>query len=118
MGILEKESSKHTRNTKIKSAILKSIEAAGLMSVAVFAPNALKVFYKITGKKFSIYDNNNIKKSLNRLLNENLVKFETKNGKKFLNLTDAGKRKLLILEASDFKLKIPKKWDKKWRLLI
>jgi len=117
MGVLEKESKKKTRITLLKKVILRTIATAGFLAVALLAPNALRVF-KSFGNKIAKQWDVSVKKSLSGLIEERLVFFEEKDGKKFLHLTGKGKRKLQILELVDFKLKKPKRWDFKWRILI
>ena len=43
MGIIEEKSRKRKRKGDVQKAILTSIKVAGLLSVAILAPNALKV---------------------------------------------------------------------------
>jgi CRISPR-associated endonuclease Cas2 len=119
MGILEEEVKKQIRNTKIQKVILQTIAAAGILSIALLAPNALQMLKLFDNKKTKRYSQkHNVHSAIGRLVAAGLVKFEnTKNGK-CVRLTAEGERKLRIIEAMDFKIKKPKKWDKKWRLII
>lgn len=112
MGLQETEVKIKTRNSKIQKAILQTIATAGILSVALLAPNVLsllKIFNKNKNKKHSI----NI--SRERMIKSDLIEYG-ENG--FLQITELGKRRLREIEANDFKFKKPKKWDGKWRILI
>ncbi len=90
-----------------------TVAAAGLLSVALLAPNAVQVL-KMFGWKPGKRHKEMIGRSRNMLLEKGLLRYEGK----FLRLTPKGEKKLRQLELSEFKLKRPKKWDKKWRVLI
>ncbi len=55
-----------------------------------------------------------ISSSASKLVKKGLMKFE--NG--YYELTDSGKQILRHWEIADYKIKIPKRWDRKWRLVI
>lgn len=115
---LEKEFKKERKKANLQKIILGTIATAGILSVALVAPNALQVLgsFGIDKKlKNFRYDAN---RSLSRLLSSGLVVFVEKDGKKYLRLTEKGKLKLIHLEKFNFKFKKPRKWDKKWRIVI
>lgn len=108
------------KRTKIKIAkiILLTIAAAGVLSMAVLAPNALQsleMFYGNKKKGFHQYYINNV---INRLKNKGFIEFRKKNGKTFIYLTEKGRQNLLKYQLQELTIKKPKKWDKKWRILI
>lgn len=118
MSEIEKELKKERKKTNIQKVILGSIATAGLLSVALVAPNAIQLL-----KSFGIDKNlknftNDTNRSLSNLLSAGLVVFIEKDGKKYLKLTEKGKLKLMRLEKYNFQFKKPKKWDKKWRIII
>ncbi len=116
MGKLEKESYKRNRGVNLQRAVLKSVAMAGVVSVAVVAPNALRVL-KLLGVDKML--NRNTRQGINvsrRRLIENGFLSYPKDG--FIRLTKKGEQKLYELEKHDYKLPHPKKWDKKWRVLI
>ncbi|MDO8492773.1 MAG: CRISPR-associated endonuclease Cas2 [bacterium] len=116
MGKLEKESYKRSRRAYLQRAILKSVAIAGAISVAVVAPNAMQIL-KMLGvdKKLNRNTKQGINVSRRRLVEHGLIAY-AKNG--FLKLTKRGEQKLLMLEKYDYKIPHPKRWDKKWRVLI
>lgn len=110
-----------TKEKKIKVAIiiLKIIATAGLLSITIAAPNALQaldVFYRKDKRKYN--KKSYIKRSITRLEEKGLIEFVSKNGKKFIRLTQKGKYKLLKYQMGELKIKKPRKWDKKWRIII
>jgi len=118
MGKLEKELKTRTRKENIQKAILSGIAAVGLLGVAILAPNALQAlkFFGIEPKnKWQKYNFNH---SIRRLKEHDLICFEKTSRGTFARLTPKGEDKLRKFELLDYKLKRPKKWDKKWRMLI
>ncbi len=114
MDILEESSAKRTHRDNIRKAILQSVATAGLLSVAILAPNALQML-KLFGWKPHKRYREVIARSRDRLIEHNLL---VRNEKGFLSLTSKGEAKLRELERREYKLPRPKRWDKKWRVLI
>ena len=116
MGNLETEVKKEIRATKIQKAILQTIATAGILSVALLAPNALQAL-KMFGlsKKIKMNREHSINASRKRLVEKGLVEY-SKNGMLFL--TSLGQKRLEQIERMEYKVKIPQKWDGKWRVLI
>lgn len=118
MGRMESEVKKQVRATKLQHAILASIKAVGILSMALVAPNALRMFEVLGGRKWkqSLFKYS-ATRATSRLAQAGLILFEdTKNGK-VLRLTEKGKQRLLFAEAKNFRLSKPKRWDKKWRIV-
>ncbi|HEY4508745.1 MAG TPA: hypothetical protein VJC13_00465 [Candidatus Paceibacterota bacterium] len=113
MGTLEERSRKRRRKENIQKAILTTVKVAGLLTVATVAPNSIK-YLKSLGIVPNKRQKEVIGKSRDRLIDNGLLKYE--NG--FLSLTKKGEVKIQILEQQDWKTDIPRKWDKKWRMLI
>lgn len=116
MGKLEDENKKIIRATKIQKIVLQTIATAGILSVVLLVPNALQMLkiFNIDKKnqRNKIFSINNSRK---RLVEKGFVKY-SENG--FLTLTLLGKKVLNKFENRDFKIQKPKKWDRKWRVLI
>jgi len=118
MSEIEKELKKESKKKNIQKIILNSIATAGILSVALLAPNVLSVLRPFVLDKKSKNFKYNTNRSLSRLLLLGLVIFIEKDGKKYLRLTEKGKLKLMTLEKDNFKFCKPQKWDKKWRIVI
>ena len=113
MGVLEQSSRKRTRNKNLQKIVLQTVAAAGFLSVALLAPNALQALRQVglfpKHRQKEIFNS-----SRNRLVKAGLLAYEGK----FIRLTAKGEAKLRQLERHDYKLARPKRWDKKWRVLI
>lgn len=88
--------------------------AVGFLSVALMAPNALKILGSF-GIKTSDKTKNAIARSRKRLVQSGLLEYMPQG---LLRLTEKGRAKLRQLELNDYALQKPKRWDKKWRVLI
>lgn len=104
-----------TRKRKIdcKKIILSTVAVAGILAIGVVAPNALGAMMKagiIPGRRQKEVINTVQK----RLVRQGLLMY--KDG--FSKLTPKGTAVLQKLELKDYKIKKPRRWDKKWRVLI
>ena len=113
MGKLEAESRKRTRRANIQKLVLASAAAVGGISVALIAPGVIGAMGKLglipSARQLEI-----IKKSRSRLVARGLLVYHGT----MLCLTARGEQVLRRLELHDFKLRKPKRWDHKWRVLI
>ena len=116
MGRLETENKKQIRITKIQSVVLKTVAAVGVIGVALVLPNALQML-KTFGldNKLRASCRRSVNNSRRRLVESGLLKYSHEG---FLELTPLGKKTLLKIQLADYKVKKPKKWDRKWRILI
>ncbi len=119
MGNLEREIKKQDKRKNIQKIILNTVFAVGMLSVAMVAPNVLSAIKKLEGSsrrkknlKYSIND------SFTRLREKGLIEIIEVDGKKVACITKRGESKLDFLDKHNFKLKIPKKWDSRWRIVI
>ncbi len=113
MAISEVHFKKKTRKKNLQGAILQCIKIAGLLSVGLLVPNALQIFRgrnSIVDKK----DKASVNSVLYRLIRNGLVKYSERK----LTLTDKGRSFLKNLEQNNFNFPKPRKWDKKWRIVI
>jgi DNA-binding transcriptional regulator PaaX len=97
----------------LEKIILQSVAFAGLLPIAILAPNVLGAMGKL-GMLPKSREREFISNSRTRLIKKGLLKYE--NG--FLQLTAAGEKQINRLRLLDYKLKKPKTWDEKWRVLI
>ncbi len=109
------------RETKIKigKVILKTLATAGVLSMAILAPNVLQVlgsFYKGEKKKYNV--KYYVKNKITDLKKQGFITFEEENNRIFVRLTDKGRERLLKYQLREIVIKKPKKWDKKWRVII
>ncbi|MDD2935422.1 MAG: hypothetical protein PHX25_03030 [Candidatus Pacebacteria bacterium] len=103
-----------------KKVILATVATVGVIGVAVIAPNIFQVAKQFSGKsKYRKYEQKYyLNKTIQNLIKQGLIKLETKNGLKFVRLTKKGESQLAKYKLGDLEIKKPKKWDKKWRMII
>lgn len=97
----------------MKRLILSSIKAVGVLGAALIVPNVLGAIGKL-GIVPGLRHEEVIRRSSKRLTSQGLLEWK---GKK-LTLTSKGEAALRQLELKGFDIPKPKKWDKKWRVLI
>jgi len=109
---------------KPKSEIVKDIlywlAISGAVFIAASSPyfvwNLEKEFFKwLKGKRYKR------KKTYNafyRLRKEGCIEIEKKNHQIYICLTEKGKKKAGWLQIDSLEIKKPKRWDKKWRIVI
>ena len=99
--------------------ILGTIATAGVLTVAVVAGNAIQAVDIFYGKKKRNHHTGSyVNRSIMRLKNQGMIKFEKRNGKSFVRLTEKGQQKLLKYQLREAIIKKPRWWDKKWRVLV
>ena len=112
MGNLERESKRVSRNALIRSVLLNTVKVTALLTLYTAAPNAVSGFYKL-GLLPGSRQKETVKRSYLRLLKNGYLTHEGK----YLRLTPKGNRELLQLQ-SRVRVKKPRRWDRKWRVLI
>jgi DNA-binding transcriptional regulator PaaX len=117
MGVIEKEIRKRERVGKTQKIILGAIAVAGIMTVAILAPNVLQAFGMVS-KAIGRSKKYEIRSSLSRLAKRGLIEFgKNKKGNTVVKLTPKGEKILRITGINGYKVKKPKKWDGKWRVI-
>ena len=120
MGKIETKIKKRVRKENLQRVLLNSVAAVGVLGMAVVAPNALQVLGQLGLVERGQYGrNSNLSRSMKKLLKDKSLEFQTaSNGKKYLTITKKGRQQLNIIEARNFNLEKPKRWDRKWRVII
>ena len=113
MGEIELRNRRRVRNTRTQKIILQTIKTAGLLSLALLAPNAIKAFEEL-GLMPKERQKEYIASSATKLVKKGLLKFS--NG--HYELTKEGEKLLKLWSMTSYELKKPRKWDKKWRIII
>ena len=103
--------------SEITKDILRGLLITGAVCIAATSPyfgiNLLKVL--IRKKKYSkkrVYD------TFYALRKYGFIKMEKKNHQIYISLTELGRKKAGIFQIDSLKINRPKKWDKKWRIVI
>lgn len=102
------------RNAKIKRAVLTAlvVAVAGGLNPTMLVNGILRELK--TDKHKRRLAQNAVYVARQRMLRQGLVEF--RDG--LLRITDEGKNVLCRMEANDYQIKKPRRWDKKWRMLI
>lgn len=115
--VLEEKSRKRSRKQNIQQVILSSVALAGIVSVSLIAPNAMQGFRFVgLGKRHSRFFQHSTNRARNRLVEKGLLEYVE--GKKYIQLTEKGRKQLRVWGLADYEIKKPRRWDKKWRILI
>ena len=105
------------KSSEIAGYILAALMLGGMIAIAATSPffiqnllRGLKGLKKYEGKK--VYD------TFYRLKQRGYINFYKKNNQIFISLTEKGRKKAGWTQMDDLKIKKPKKWDGKWRILL
>lgn len=113
MGKLEEKSSKNSKHKNLQHIILHTVAMAGILTVGLVAPQVIGALYKLgilSNKRQKEY----ISSSASKLVKRGLLFYD---GKRY-QMTPKGESILRRWQFADFKIRKPKKWDKKWRVII
>ena len=110
---MEKKSSNKKKRTDIQHLVLSAVAVAGVLSIALIAPNVLGAMNKL-GLLPGLLQREIIKAARGRLIKRGYLK--RIDGK--LRLTSKGQALFLRLQLKHVGLVRPRRWDGKWRLLI
>lgn len=90
-------------------------------SVGIFEYGDKGKFYRRSIKDYWQWrnlDKDRFSKDLYRLKRDKFIRTYLEGKEKFIELTNKGKEKIKNFLVKDLEIKIPKNWDKKWRLVI
>lgn len=116
MGNLEIAARKRKRRRNIEHAVLAAVGIAGILSVALIAPNIFQAIPRIAGDKYRLkYRAQTV---AGRLAQKGLARFVIRNNVRCVELTEKGLRKLSIERAKYTIDTRYKRWDKRYRLVM
>ncbi len=106
--------------TRVKEIILATVGLAGVMTLAVLAPNAVQLLkYVIKDERQKQNRLYYIKSVARQMADKGLVVFtENQQGQKIIRLTKRGREELKRYQQSVVEIPKPKKWDGKFHLII
>ncbi len=117
MGAIEQTAKRERRWGAFQKVVLYAA-IGGLMVATGAVPDFSKILKYYTGQKKGARFNYRVKTVLGRLAAKGLITFEERDGRKYARLTDAGKQVLELESLKDPKMRKPKRWDKRWRVVI
>lgn len=115
MGEMERRTRVRVRKQNIRRAVLTAIGVAGVLAVALAAPNSLQLLKYAPGMK-SRY-RSRAQRTLDRLMAQGYVR-KTGKRRNDVELTPRGQGLLTRLSIGTALYKPPEKWDGKWRIVI
>lgn len=108
---------------KLTKIILTSLLVSGAVAIAATSPYFAQSIFKDL-KKYAEYRSKNRKQkkklydTFYHLKNKGLINIEYQGKQMHISLTKEGKKKAGKYKIDNLEIKKPKKWDKKWRVLI
>ena len=116
MGKLEDASRKRKKKKDIQNAVLAVVAVTGFVAFAAVAGNALQLLDYLPNEKYNL--RYRAKSATGRLVAKKYVVWVEMDGKKYLRITEAG-RKAFAFEKAKIELKNQKKkWDGRWRMIV
>lgn len=107
------------RRTKLKHALLSTLETGGALTMAVIAPNAAQLLQRLIKtpqqRKNCLYY---IKSTVRQMADNGLVNLKKNQAGQIIGLTAKGRLELKRYARKDLKIVRPKQWDGKYRLII
>ncbi len=118
MARMEEYSRKRRRTHYVRQTVLGVIGTAGILAVAMIAPNVFQVLPHIMGKqRYKLAFQT--KTAIGRLAVKGHIRFASRDGKKYVEITEAGKRALALEEAKAVRFAgMNRRWDKRYRMVI
>lgn len=118
MGKLEESTQKRRRKENIQKTVLAVVAATGGLAVSLLAPNIFMAFPGIMGKqRYKLAFQG--RTAVGKLAAKGHVRFVEKHGSKRIEITEAGRRAFMLEEEKALlAAKRPKRWDKRWRLVM
>ncbi|MEW6407826.1 MAG: hypothetical protein AB1465_03995 [Patescibacteria group bacterium] len=96
--------------------ILKGLFTAGAITFALSSPYFILNILK--GINYNKYEKKRVAKTFYYLHRRGLINYRRKGKQIYISLTKRGKLYAQELQIDDLEIKRPKRWDKKWRILM
>ena len=112
------------KRSEITKMILKGLLYTGGITIALTSPHFVSkilpriIKYARHKKKMKKIERRRFYNSFNYLKNQGLIKMERKRKQLYVSLTKEGRKKCGKFQIDDLKIKKPRRWDNKWRILI
>jgi len=103
--------------SEIAKDILKWLLVSGLVIIAASSPYFILNLTR-NSNRWKKYKKRKVADTFRRLKRQGCIKIENKRGQIYISLTEKGRKLAGWLQIDALKIKKPKKWDKKWRIVI
>lgn len=99
--------------------LLMTLAMGGIVFAGALVPGLLSATNELKSNRKHKYTKKQIRNAAYNLKRRKLIKIIKDNdGKVTVELTNSGKKRIKDVVFEDLKIQKPKKWDKKWRVLI
>lgn len=102
---------------KVSKEILKYLLISGAILIAASSPYFASSLIRDI-KRFKAKDKQKVNNAFQYLKKSGLIKIEKDGFDTRIFLTEKGKKRAGKYQINDLKIEIPKKWDRKWRIII
>ncbi len=117
--IIEQGAREVRRRTNIQHVLLHAVSAAGILSVALLAPNALQVLNMFDGgKRRRMNPKYLFGTAFEKLTAKGMIQFGNTESGKYVRLTEKGQHELARMVARKPDTRVHHRWDKRWRMVI
>lgn len=99
-----------------KELLLEILKTGGVLSVSLLAPNAAQALKPLIGNRRE--DKKKFRSTINRMEQNGLIGIREKDGILTLTLKREGRIIALKYDIDNLAIPTPKKWDKRWSLVI
>ena len=103
--------------SEIVKDIFKILAVSGMVYVAASSPyfvlNLMRKFRRLKN-----YKKKKISDTFYNLRKQGCIKITKKNHQIYISLTEKGRKKAGWMQIDELKIKKPKKWDRKWRIVV
>ncbi len=119
MGVLEEREKKRIRITRYQKAIITSVGIAGALVAVAVAPAVFQAL-RFTGldKALRRRRYQTITRARLRLVDNGILRYVNEDGERRLRLTKEGEHFFERFSIGEQSIQKPKRWDKKWRMVI
>lgn len=103
--------------SEIAKDILTGLLVAGVICIAATSPYFIRSLLK-NNKKWNKYSKKKVYDTFYNFKRRGLIEIKKEGGQIYISLSKEGKKKAGILQINNLKIRKPKKWDGKWRIVI
>ncbi len=103
--------------SEISKDILRLLLVSGTVMMAAQSPYFIRNFLK-NYKSYKKYPKNKVSDTFSNLKRQGFLEIKNKGQQIYISLTKEGKKKAGMFQVDSLKIKKPKKWDRKWRIVI
>lgn len=117
MGTFESHARQVRTKNYVQQTVLACVGVAGILAVAMIAPNVFQALPHLTGNKYKF--GYRARTATGRLAQKGYVRFIERKGMKYVEITGRGKRMLELEQQKNVLIgRIRKRWDGRWRMII